>query len=165
MDDDDIEKIITSLQLVCSAIFSVLACEITLSGLPCCKECSCRTLFCPRKFSEDSKDTFSHLIHPIESFHQKLGLRVSVAHPDMSTPAELTAQPKIQLQRAQAELVRSVGDVLLDHLDSEAGVFLEKESRKTTESDGQSCEDARSVLAPGRKSRLGEPQESGATHH
>ena len=49
MDDEDIEKMIPSLQLVSSAIFSLLAFEITLSGLPC-KECSCIILFHPRMF-------------------------------------------------------------------------------------------------------------------
>ena len=35
-DDNEIEKTITSLQLVCSAtVSSLLALEITLSGLPC----------------------------------------------------------------------------------------------------------------------------------
>ena len=49
MDDDDIEKVITSLQLVCLAIFSVLAFEITLSGLPCCKECSLQNTLLSQK--------------------------------------------------------------------------------------------------------------------
>ena len=41
MDGDEIEKIITNLQFVWSAtIFSFLALEIILSGLPC-KACSC----------------------------------------------------------------------------------------------------------------------------
>ena len=130
MDGEDIDKVITSLQLVFSAIFSVLAFEITLSGLPC-KECSCVILFRPGMTIRH----FSHPIHPIEFFHHKLGLRVSVAHPDMSPPDKLTTQTKVQLQHTQAELVRSVGDVLLDHLDGEASAFTEYEAWETTESD------------------------------
>ena len=74
--------------------------------------------------------------------HHKLRVRVSVAHPDMSTPAELAIQPKVQLEHAQAKLIRAVGDILLHHLDHQTGALVKKEAREATESDWQSGEDA-----------------------